>query len=80
MSFTFGPVKIGVIGLGYVGLPQAIEFGRKFNILGFDINYRCVEKLKKLVDKTLECSAEKLEAVANLPYSATKEDLNSCNV
>ena len=37
-------------------------------------------ELKKFVDKTLECSAEKLEAVANLPYSATKEDLNSCNV
>ncbi|MBA6296955.1 Vi polysaccharide biosynthesis UDP-N-acetylglucosamine C-6 dehydrogenase TviB [Colwellia sp. MB02u-9] len=80
MSFTFDSVKIGVIGLGYVGLPLAVEFGKRFNTLGFDIDQGRVSELKKGVDRTLECSSEELGSATKLSYSAIKEDLKSCNI
>lgn len=59
-------VKIGVIGLGYVGLPLAVEFSKKFVTIGFDINSQRVSELKSFVDKTLEISGEQLfEVVCN---------------
>ena len=52
--------KIGVIGLGYVGLPLAVEFGLKFKTVGFDINNKRLNQLKKGVDITNEVNSEKL--------------------
>jgi UDP-N-acetyl-D-galactosamine dehydrogenase len=52
---------IGIIGLGYVGLPLALEFGKKYKVIGFDINTKRVEELKKGEDKTLEVEAEELK-------------------
>ena len=61
MSFSLEKVTIGVIGLGYVGLPLAVEFGKKFKTIGFDINQSRVAELCDGVDSTLECSSDKLK-------------------
>ena len=55
--------KIAVIGLGYVGLPLAVEFAKKYKTIGFDINKTRVDKLKNAVDDTLEVSSKNLIAV-----------------
>ena len=62
--------KICVIGLGYVGLPLAVEFGRKFKVVGFDINKSRIEELKKNIDHTLETSSEDLADVNVSSYNA----------
>jgi UDP-N-acetyl-D-galactosamine dehydrogenase len=80
MDVTFDNVKVGIIGLGYVGLPLAVEFGKKFNTLGFDINTKRVKELIEGNDFTLECSSEELSEATHLNYSANVTDLNDCNV
>ncbi|WP_180074666.1 Vi polysaccharide biosynthesis UDP-N-acetylglucosamine C-6 dehydrogenase TviB [Acinetobacter sp. YH12116] len=72
-------LKIAVIGLGYVGLPLAVEFGKKVPVIGFDIHQKRIEELKSGQDHTLEVSPEELQQATQLTYSATLEDLNSCN-
>ena len=72
--------KIAIIGLGYVGLPLAVEFGMKIPVLGFDINEPRVNDLKSGKDSTLEVSDEELAAVKQLQYSCNVDDLKSCNV
>lgn len=72
-------IKIGVIGLGYVGLPLAVEFGKKFDVVGFDIHQQRIDELKSGEDHTLEVSPEELTQAKNLQYSANLEDLKSCN-
>jgi UDP-N-acetyl-D-galactosamine dehydrogenase len=72
--------KIAVIGLGYVGLPLAVEFGKIVPTLGFDIKSKRVAELKKGLDKTLEVSAEHLAASGLLRFSDQPEDLSACNV
>ena len=64
--------KIGIIGLGYVGLPLAVEFGRKYKTLGYDINSERVKLLKKGHDSTLEVEDDDLKSILislALPYS-----------
>jgi UDP-N-acetyl-D-galactosamine dehydrogenase len=73
-------VKIGIIGLGYVGLPLAVEFGKKFPTLGFDINKARVAELASGKDHTLECSPEELAGSKHLSYSTDLSDLSACNV
>ena len=80
MSFSLEKVTIGVIGLGYVGLPLAVEFGKKFQTIGFDINQFRVAELSDGFDSTLECSSDELKEALTLSYSATTEDLKKCNV
>ncbi len=63
-------VKIGIIGLGYVGLPLAVEFGKKFPTLGFDINQARVDELASGKDHTLECSSEELASAKLLTFSS----------
>jgi len=63
-------VKIGIIGLGYVGLPLAVEFGKKFPTLGFEINQTRVDQLSSGRDHTLECSPEELAAAKLLTFSS----------
>jgi UDP-N-acetyl-D-galactosamine dehydrogenase len=73
-------VKIGIIGLGYVGLPLAVEFGKKFPTVGFDINKARVAELSSGKDHTLECSPEELASATSLTFSTDLIDLNECNV
>lgn len=72
--------KIAVIGLGYVGLPLAVEFGKKRPVVGFDINPARVAELQSGQDGTLEVSAEELKTASQLSYSCAVEDLQSCDV
>ncbi|MBO7741703.1 MAG: nucleotide sugar dehydrogenase, partial [Victivallales bacterium] len=64
-----GKVKIAVIGLGYVGLPLAVEFGKKFAVTGFDVNPARIRRLGEGVDETLETSGEELLAAGKLTYT-----------
>lgn len=73
-------VRIGIIGLGYVGLPLAVEFGKKFPTVGFDINKARVAELSSGKDHTLECSSEELAAATALTFSTNLNDLNDCTV
>jgi len=77
---TLDQVNIGIIGLGYVGLPLAVEFGKKFPTKGFDINEKRVAELKTGVDNTLEVESELLTAAKQLTYISNLEDLKDCNV
>ncbi|EKO3781207.1 Vi polysaccharide biosynthesis UDP-N-acetylglucosamine C-6 dehydrogenase TviB [Vibrio metschnikovii] len=72
-------LKIGIIGLGYVGLPLAVEFGKKFNTIGFDINQKRVAELRSGVDLTLECSEEELHSAPLLNYTHQLEEIKDCN-
>lgn len=72
--------KIGVIGLGYVGLPLAVEFGKSRPVLGFDVNIQRIEELKLGQDRTFECTREQLEAAQNLTYSSDLKELASCQI
>lgn len=73
-------IKVAVIGLGYVGLPLAVEFGKKRAVVGFDINQPRIEALKGGHDSTLEVSDEELAEANGLSYTANIEDLKECNV
>ncbi|VAW65776.1 UDP-N-acetyl-D-glucosamine 6-dehydrogenase [hydrothermal vent metagenome] len=72
--------KIAIVGLGYVGLPLAVEFGMKMPVVGFDINVPRVKELKSGSDSTLEVSDEELSKASQLTYSSNVEDIKSCNV
>ena len=72
-------LKIAVIGLGYVGFPLAIEFGKKVPVVGFDIHQKRIDELKGGQDHTLEVSTEELLQATRLEYSAQLEDLKDCN-
>lgn len=71
--------KIAVVGLGYVGLPLAVEFGKKFPTVGFDIAVARIEELRTGHDRTLEVEAEQLAASSQLSFSCEWQDLESCN-
>jgi len=71
--------KIGIIGLGYVGLPLAIEFSKKFPTIGFDISEERIEQLKKGIDKTLEVPEEELKS-SNISFTKESSNLSDCNV
>lgn len=76
---TLSELKIAVIGLGYVGLPLAVEFGKKVPVVGFDIHQKRIDELKSGQDHTLEVSPEELAQSSHLTYSANLEDLKDCN-
>ena len=76
---TLSNIKIGVIGLGYVGLPLAVEFGKKFDVVGFDINQTRIGELQSGVDHTLEVSSDELKDSPRLSFSADLQQLASCN-
>lgn len=72
--------KIGVIGLGYVGLPLAVEFAKYRPVVGFDINESRVDELRKSIDRTLEVSSEELAETKNLHYSSNTDDLKEVEI
>lgn len=75
-----GDIKLAIVGLGYVGLPLAVEFGKKRSVLGFDINQKRIKDLQGGVDHTLEVSSEELAEADKLAYSADPAELAKCNV
>ncbi len=75
-----GEIKIALIGLGYVGLPLAVEFGKKFDTVGFDVKPDRLEALRSGVDATLETSSEDLKSAKKLRYSCHPEDLKDRDI
>ena len=72
--------KIALIGLGYVGLPLAVEFGKKREVVGFDINQNRINDLKKGLDVTLETTAQELKDAAYLGYTTILDDIKDCEI
>jgi UDP-N-acetyl-D-galactosamine dehydrogenase len=72
--------KIAIIGLGYVGLPLAVEFGKQFHVMGFDIHAARIEQLRAGIDHTQETSAEELASASKLRYTSDLEALRNCTV
>jgi len=72
--------KIAVIGLGYVGLPLAVEFGKKRSVVGFDINGDRIKELQSGVDNTLEVDGPELASAKHLSFTSNPEDIVDCNV
>ena len=73
-------IKIAIIGLGYVGLPLAVEFGKKYSVLGFDINQTRIDELTSGYDRTQEMTIEELKSLQHLSFSTDKEALKTCNI
>lgn len=76
---TLSELKIAVIGLGYVGLPLAVEFGKKVPVVGFDIHQKRIDELKSGQDHTLEVLPEELAQSTHLIYSSHLDELKDCN-
>jgi len=72
--------KIALIGLGYVGLPLAAEFGKKREVIGFDINKNRIDLLKKKIDPTLEISKKEFTEATYLNFTSNPKDLKDCNI
>jgi UDP-N-acetyl-D-galactosamine dehydrogenase len=80
MDFSLQNCRIGIVGLGYVGLPLAVEFGRHFNTVGFDIKPERIANLRRGRDSTLEVTRAELAAAKRLKFSSKPEDLKRCRV
>jgi len=72
--------KIALIGLGYVGLPLAVEFGKKTETIGFDINEARIQELISGKDSTLEVESKQLQQAAKLRFTAQIDDIRDCNI
>lgn len=72
--------KIAIVGLGYVGLPLAVEFGKIINTVGFDVNETRVYELKNGKDKTMECDEAEIASATKLIFSSTLSDISDCDV
>ena len=72
-------LKLGIIGLGYVGLPLALEFAKNRKVIGFDLKKKRIEELKSGIDKNLESSKAEIENSKNLNFTNNEEDLNYAN-
>lgn len=72
--------KIGIIGLGYVGLPLAVEFGKKFEVIGFDINATRIAELSSGIDRTREVETSELTVSTGLTFTTRVDELNKANI
>lgn len=72
--------RIAIIGLGYVGLPLAVEFGKHFPVVGFDIHQPRILELQSGYDRTQETSAQQIQAATQLQYSSNPKDIENCNI
>ena len=77
---TQSKTKMAVIGLGYVGLPLAVEFGKKYQVIGFDINLQRIHELREGKDVTDEVEPEELKQAAGLSYTNQVNDIEECNI
>ncbi len=73
-------VTIGVVGVGYVGLPLAVEFGKKFPVVAYDSSVDRISELRRGYDKTLEIGTEELQSTPNIVFTSNYHDLEKCNV
>jgi len=78
--FDLENIRIGVVGLGYVGLPLAVEFGKKYTTIGYDINQPRIDELLTGTDSTLEVSDEELKIPQHLTYTAELDGIADCNI
>ncbi len=78
--FKLENLNIGIIGLGYVGLPLAVEFGKQFTTVGFDINSPRIKELRAGIDNTLEVEAELLRSATKLSFTDNLNDIKPCTV
>jgi UDP-N-acetyl-D-galactosamine dehydrogenase len=76
---TLPDIKLAIIGLGYVGLPLAVEFGRIRSVVGFDINQQRIDELVSGIDSTLETTSDELGDADQLKFSTQLDDLRECN-
>ena len=72
--------KIGIVGLGYVGLPLAVEFGKKYNTIGYDVNQRRIDELHNGLDSTGEITKRNLQSSIKLSLTSNLEELSKCNI
>ena len=79
-GFSLRKCRIGVVGLGYVGLPLAVEFGKRYETIGFDIKPERVAELRGGRDSTLEVGRSDLKAASRLRYTSELSDLKRCDV
>ncbi|WEI14448.1 Vi polysaccharide biosynthesis UDP-N-acetylglucosamine C-6 dehydrogenase TviB [Acinetobacter soli] len=79
MPLDLQNLRIAIIGLGYVGLPLAVEFGKHVAVVGFDIHQKRISELQQGQDHTLEVSADELQQAKHLHYSCDVSDLQDCN-
>lgn len=77
---SLSEIKLCVIGLGYVGLPLAVEFGKKYSTTGFDLSVGRVEELRRGTDSTLEVSDEELRATEQLVFTTNRDEITDCDV
>ena len=73
-------VRIGIIGLGYVGLPLAVEFGKRYPTVGYDTNAARIAELRQGMDSSLEVEPHELTHATKLTYAASTEDVADCNL
>ena len=78
-TLNVADLSLAIIGLGYVGLPLAIEFGKKRSVVGFDINQMRVDELNSGQDHTLEANTVELSEATHLSFTTNQEDLRHCN-
>jgi UDP-N-acetyl-D-galactosamine dehydrogenase len=78
--FNLRKCRIGVVGLGYVGLPLAVEFGKRFNTVGFDVKESRIAELKSGHDSTLETTKQELKSAQNLSFTTNLADIKGCKV
>ncbi|MDI1253527.1 nucleotide sugar dehydrogenase [Thermomonas sp.] len=71
--------RIAIVGLGYVGLPLAVEFGKHYDTIGFDINAERIRQLQAGIDTTLEVDAEELASITRLEFTSALSDIAGCN-
>ena len=79
MSFELSNIRIGVVGLGYVGLPLAVEFGRQYSTVGFDVKAARIAELEAGKDSTLEVSHDELRAADGLSFASDVGGIENCN-
>ena len=72
-------IKVAVIGLGYVGLPLAIEVGKKYSTIGFDINKKRISELKECIDSTEELSLNQIKKSKKIRFTYNIEEIKLCN-
>ena len=72
--------KIAVVGLGYVGLPLSIEFGKKINTIGYDISQERIEQLQKGIDSNLEVKTSEISKAKKLLFTSSIDEISKCNV
>ncbi len=72
--------KIAIIGLGYVGLPLAVGFSEKYEVIGFDVNQKRIDELKNGIDITNEVPINEIQNIESLIFTSSKDDLKECNI